>query len=79
MWKPYKVLYIILLVLFFALGFCVGGMVIAYIIYLPAYPPIGDWNGDGAVNLFDLFAMFDELAHGPKYPEFVVGPDVPTD
>lgn len=76
--KP-KHLYIILLVLFFALGFCVGGMVIAYIIYLPAYPPIGDWNGDGAVNFFDLIAFIDELAHGPKYPEFVVGPDVPTD
>ena len=28
MWKSYKVLYIILLVLFFALGFCVGGMVL---------------------------------------------------
>ena len=80
MWKPYKVLYIILLVLFFALGFCVGGMVGLHFGHPPAFPVWGgDWNGDGKANLSDFAAMVDELAHGPKYPEIIVGPDVPTD
>lgn len=74
-----KYLYIILMVLFFFLGIIVGILLGLFIANHPAYPWVWDWNGDGQILSNDAIAMFDEYINGPKYPEFILGPDVPLD
>jgi hypothetical protein len=66
-----KICTVILVILVFIIGVCVGAIVMNRIIYPPAYPCIGDWNGDGAVNASDFVAAIDELFNGAKYPEIV--------
>ena len=49
----------------------VGAIIATNSLYPPAYPGTGDWNGDGVINILDIFAAFDRLINSPQYPEIV--------
>lgn len=68
-----KILHILLFVLVFIIGLCVGVLYAHSYLYPSAYPGAGDWNGDGIINIADLFAAIKELIYGPEYPEIVYG------
>jgi hypothetical protein len=66
-----KICTVILFILIFIIGVCVGVIVTNITIYPPAYPCVGDWNGDGVLNASDFIAAIDELFNGTKYPEII--------
>ena len=71
MWGSTKIYSAILLVLILIIGICIGIIIANRVMYPPAYPGSGDWNGDGVINVQDLFSAIDTLINGPKYPEIV--------
>ena len=71
MWGSTKIYSAILLVLILIIGICIGIIIANKVMYPPAYPGSGDWNGDGVINVQDLFSAIDMLINGPEYPEIV--------
>ena len=56
----------------------VAGIILgAAIMYIrdhpPAYPGLGDWNGDGVLSIEDLYTAVDKIINGAEYPEYVIG------
>ena len=68
-----KMLNALLLIFVFIIGMCVGVLCANDLLYPSAYPGSGDWNGDGVVNVLDLFAAIKDLIYGAELPEIVYG------